>query len=571
MDNAEYATNFPFSLLTLRHVLEHNNRCYSLCPALSFIGEEPLLYGDFYNSVLAVSQFLGEHGIGFGDAVAILSENSPNWVISYFAVTSMGAVAVPILVDFHPQAVQHILRHSEAKAVFVSEKLMSKLGNPGALPSMLFVNMESFRAISLGMPGDKFQEIKDAGVREFRKFRAKARRVANLTPREPREDDVAAIIYTSGTTGFSKGVVLTHRNIIYNALLVQGVFNVSHADRFLSFLPLAHTYECTMGMVLPVLFGAQIAYLNKPPTARVLLPALASFKPTAVPSVPLVIEKIYRNSIKPKFTSSTLMRKLYAIPFFRRLLHRMAGRKLSATFGGCIRAFAIGGAPLSPEVDQFLYESGFRYAIGYGLTENAPLVAGMCWDNAKRGSCGQIMTGLLVRIGDPDPQTGVGEVLVKGPTVMREYYKEPELTEAVLDEDGWLHTGDMGIIDSEGFLFLRGRNKNVLLGPSGENIYPEEVEAVLQGIDVVQECVVYMQDNKLMAKVYLDMEKLDEKFGDLTAARRIEVKSELLETLRQEANVGLAAFARLQKIVEQPEPFEKTPTQKIKRYLYVHE
>lgn len=234
-------------------------------PALSFVGEEPMLYEDFYNSVAAVSSLLSENGIGHGDTVVILSENCPHWPIAYFAICSMGAIAVPVLVDFHPEAVQHIIKHSEAKAVFVSEKMMPKLGDSENTDSTLLINIESFKPIEAGLSRDRLQEIKDAGFREFRKLRAMARRAANRVPQEPREDDVAAIIYTSGTGGFSKGVILTHRNIVFDAFLVQDVISISHEDRFLSILPLAHTYECTIGMVLPILYGAQIFYLGAAP------------------------------------------------------------------------------------------------------------------------------------------------------------------------------------------------------------------------------------------------------------------------------------------------------------------
>ncbi len=569
MRKIEDLIKFPLPQLTLREVLENTNRRYSMYPALSFVGQEPMLYEDFYNSVATVSRMLADHGIGHGDKVAILSENGPHWVISYFAVTCMGAVAVPILVDFHPEAIQHIIKHSEAKAVFVSEKLLSKLGAPEITSSLLVLDIESFKRISVGMSRDKLHEIKDAGFREFRKLRAMARRMANLMPTEPREDDVAAIIYTSGTSGYSKGVVLTHRNLVFDALLIQDVITITHDDRFLSILPLAHTYECTIGMLLPILHGAQIFYLDKPPTARVLLPALAQVKPTAMPSVPLVIEKIFKNNVKPKLTGNPILRYLYSIPFTRALVHRMAGKKLEATFGGCMRILAIGGAPLAPDVDLFLYEAKFPYGLGYGMTETSPLISGVGAQGVKLGTCGRVLPGLRVRINDPDPETGVGEICVKGPTVMREYYKSPELTEQALDEDGWMHTGDLGTMDREGFLFIKGRSKNMLLGPSGENIYPEEIEAQLLQFPQVLECLVYMHDGKLCARIHLDIAQLDAEFGSVNTPKRQEAIGALLEKMRNETNEKLASFARLHKIMEQPEPFEKTATQKIKRYLYV--
>lgn len=569
MRKIEDLMSFPLPQFTLREALENTKRRYSMYPALSFVGEESMLYEDFYNSVTAVSGLLADNGISHGDAVVLLAENSPHWPVAYFAICSMGAIAVPVLVDFHPEAVQHIIKHSEAKAIFVSEKMMPKLGEPDANDPTLLINIESFRPISADLSRDMLQDLKEAGFREFRKLRAKARRAANRVPQEPREDDVAAIIYTSGTGGFSKGVVLTHRNIVFDAFLVQDIISISHEDRFLSILPLAHAYECTIGMVLPIIYGAQIFYLGAAPTPRVLLPALTEVKPTAMASVPLVVEKIFKNNIKPKLTGNRLLRYLYSFPLTRRFLHRMAAKKLFNTFGGKLRVLAIGGAPLAPDVDLFLNEGGFPYGLGYGMTETSPLIAGAGPAIVKVSSCGRVLPGLRVRIDEPDPGSGIGEIMVKGPNVMREYFKAPELTDETLDEDGWLHTGDLGTLDDDGFLFIKGRSKNMLLGASGENIYPEEIEAELLQFPEVLECLVYMQQSMLMARVHLDLSKLDADFGSLNEAKRNEAISGRLEEIRAKTNAKLATFARLRKIIEQHEPFEKTATQKIKRYLYL--
>lgn len=569
MSRIEDIIHIPLAPLTMRNLLENSHRRYAVRPALSFVGQEPMLYEDLYNSVAAVTKLLTDNGIGFGDHVAILAESSPHWAVAYFAITAMGAVAVPILVDFHQEAVQHIMRHAEIKAVFVSEKLMTKLGDSDLEQPLVLINIESFKPFTGGFTTDRFKEFKEVGIREFRKLRAMARRYANLVPREPREDDVAAIIYTSGTSGFSKGVVLTHRSIIFDAILTQDIISIDHTDRFLSILPLAHTYECTLGLILPMLMGAQVFYLDKPPTARVLLPALTEVKPTIMASVPLVIEKIFKQSIKPRFTANTLVRRLYAIPFFRRFLHRMAGRKLESTFGGKLRVLAIGGAPLAPDVDLFLYEAGFPYGLGYGLTENSPLAAGCGPGAVKPYSCGRVMPGLRVRIDSSDPQNEVGEILIKGPTVMREYYKAPELTEEVLDDDGWLHTGDLGTLDDEGYVFIKGRSKNMLLGPNGENIYPEEIEAQFLQSPYVLECLVYIHDQKLNCRVHLDVAKLDVIINGKDESKAAEIKRNLLEEMRAEVNLKLSSFAKIHKVIEQPEPFEKTATQKIKRYLYL--
>lgn len=557
---------------TLRHVLERSADLYADQPALSQLGCEPLTFRDLHDHAQHLAAWLRDKGIGAGDRVGILGENSPNWGIAYFAITGMGAIAVPILPEFHTDAVQHILRHSEAKAVFVSERLFPKIEEgDGALSDMLCINMETFQPIEQGTTRDMLREIKAKGLREFRKLRDRALRLASSTDKAPDEDDVAAIIYTSGTTGHSKGVVLTHRNIVWDADAVKCIVQIMPGDRMLSILPLSHTYECTLGLVLPVLNGAHVHYMDKPPTARALLPAMAQVRPTAMLSVPLVIEKIFKTALLPKFTGSWLMRHLYAIPFVRRKLHAIAGRKLLESFGGALRIFCIGGAGIAPDVERFLREAGFPYAIGYGLTETSPLVAGSGPDTTRLTSTGYPLKGVEIDIDAPDPATGEGEIIVRGPNVMREYYKAPQITEAAFTPEGWFRTGDLGKFDDDGFLYIKGRLKNVVIGPSGENIYPEEIEAIIHQSPYVLESLVYQQDGRLVARIHLDATRLDEEFGTLTALKQREKVDALLETLRVETNAKVSTFARLAKVIEQTEPFEKTPTHKIKRYLYVEQ
>lgn len=553
--------------MTLRHVLERSAASWPDSPALSWVGSSPVTYTELRESANALAVWLEEQGVGFGDAVAILSENCPHWGMVYFAVTSMGAVAVPILTEFHPEAIQYIIRHSEAKIVFVSEKLFSKVEDAEFTPAPLFVNMETFQAMEQGITRDRLKDLKSVGLREFRKITEQVLRLARMIPREPGEDDVAAVIYTSGTTGHSKGVVLTHKNIVYDACQVTQFFTLGPGDRLLSVLPLPHTFECTLGLVLPMLHGAHVYYLDKPPTARALLPALAAVRPTAMLAVPLIMEKLFKSAVLPKFTRTKLRRFLYAIPAVRMLLHRLAGRKLLATFGGALRAFAVGGAPLGAEVERFLREAAFPYVVGYGLTEAAPLCTGSSPGDTRYLSAGYAIKGVSVRIDKPD-EKGEGEILVKGPNVMREYYKSPQNTAETLTEDGWLRTGDLGWLDQDGYVYIKGRLKNLILGPSGENIYPEEVESIFCQSPYVVEALVFQNEDRLTARVHLDQTRLDEEFGSLPVEGVEEKILELLETLRQEVNSKVSSFIRIHRMIHQPEPFEKTPTQKIKRYLY---
>ena len=553
--------------LTLRHLLANSAATHAESPALAWVDGDPISYTELYESARALSLWLGEQGIGFGDTVAIVAENSPHWGLVYFAVTSMGAIAVPVLTEFHAESIQYIIRHSEAKAVFVSEKLFNKIEDAHFDPMPLFVNMESFQLMEQGITRDRLREIKSAGMREFRKIKERVLRLAQIIPQEPGEDDVAAIIYTSGTTGYSKGVVLSHRNIIFDALAVDTIIPVTHTDTMLSILPLAHTYECTLGLVLPILNGAQVRYLDKPPTARALLPALEAVRPTALLSVPLVIDKIFRNAILPRFTATRFRRFLYAIPAVRRILHRVAGKKLLATFGGRLRLLAIGGAPLAPDVERFLRDSSFPYVVGYGLTESSPLCTGSSISATRFMSAGHPLQGIELRIDKPDTK-GEGEILVRGANIMRGYHKSPQATVEVLSDDGWLRTGDLGKIDGEGYVYIKGRLKNLILGPSGENIYPEEVEAIFAQSEYVAESLVFQLDGKLAARVHLDQARLDLECATLADAEIQTKIQELLESIRQEVNAKVSSFIRIHTVIKQPEPFEKTPTMKIKRYLY---
>jgi long-chain acyl-CoA synthetase len=382
------------------------------------------------------------------------------------------------------------------------------------------------------------------------------------------------ILYTSGTTGNPKGVMLTHRNLVSNAINTGQIQEVNRNDRMLSVLPLAHTYECTIGFIIPMMNGASVFYLEKPPTAAVLIPAMQEVKPTMMLTVPLIIEKIFKMQVLPKLTGSAMMRKLYSFPYFRKLFHGMAGKKLYKTFGGQLHFFGIGGAKLAADAEQFLRDAKFPYAIGYGLTETSPLLAGCTPSLTRYRSTGYGLPGQEIKIDNPDPVTGEGEILARGPNLMKGYYKDEKQTEEVFTVDGWFKTGDLGAFDKDNFLYIRGRLKNMVIGPSGENIYPEEIEAVINNQSHVLESVVYEMSGKLVARVHLNYEELEKYCQELKeSARNIQVNMsdlvrEKLNEIKQKVNSEVNRFSRLSMIVEQQLPFEKTPTQKIKRYLY---
>ncbi len=557
--------------LTLKNVLERSVKNFRENIALAQVDGFYYTYTMLGEKAHELSSFLQSQGIMPGDRVAILSENKPNWGVAYFAITTMGAIAVPILPDFHSVDVKHIIRHSGAKAVFVSQRLYSKIEDEFESDLRLVILIDDFSVIPLQTKKDRLQEIIAEGGKELAKIKRAALRLAGRMPAEVREQDLAAIIYTSGTTGNSKGVMLSHKNIVYDALATTQIIRVDDSDRLLSILPLSHAYECTLGLVLPMMIGAAVYYLDKPPTAKVLLPALEKVKPTIILSVPLIIEKIFKTRVLPRFTKGKIIRGLYKWELVRKSLHKKAGKKLLKVFGGQLKSFCIGGASLSPEVELFLREAGFPYAIGYGLTETSPLVAGTDPAGTVFRSTGKALPGIEIKIDSPDPYHAEGEILIRGPVVMQGYYKDPTRTAEVLTKDGWLRTGDLGMIDENGYLFIKGRLKNVIIGPSGENIYPEEIEAIINQHDKVLESLVYEQNGQLVARVYLNYEELDEEFQSrkLDDSQIKEKIGALLEDIRLKVNARVAPFSRINKMIEQQEPFEKTPTQKIKRFLYV--
>ena len=522
--------------------------------AMSFVGEDPITYAEVAEKVDAVISFLEKIGVKPGNKVAILSSNMPNWGISYFAITFMGAVVVPLLPDFLRAEIHNVLLHSETEVILVSPNLAAKLDNL-EIPLLRFViRIEDFTVLS----------PKNSLIR----FESMAKPVHHY---QVNEHDLAAIIYTSGTMGKPKGVMLTQKNITYTALKGMVIQPISQGDRFLSVLPLSHTYENTLGLVLPLLGGASIHYLRKPPTPSILLPAVELVKPTMMLTVPLIIEKIYFNRILPLINSKFITRNLYKVAYFRKKLNRVAGKKLMKTFGNEMRFFGIGGAKLNGIVENFLREARFPYAIGYGMTEASPLIAGTGPSISRWQCTGPPMEGVEIKIVDPEIETGRGEVWAKGPNIMLGYYKDPEQTAETITTDGWLRTGDLGTIDQDGYLAINGRLKNMILGSSGENIYPEEIESVINNFRYVVESLVVEQKGKLVALVHFNKEEIEQRYQFLKdeVANYVEQKiEELRMELQEYVNSRVNRFSQVQLVIALPDPFNKTATQKIKRFMY---
>src|SRR5665647_787282 len=537
---------------TIPAMLRNSFTKFSTNQSLVFVGEANRTYAQLENEINHIVIQLIKLGVSKGDKVVILSSNMPNWGIAYFAITTIGAIAVPILPDFSATEISNIIEHSESKVMYVSENLLPKIEQFNTDPSKIIIRIESFEEIS-------GSEASHAEISP-----------ENLYSFTVEEDDLASIIYTSGTTGKSKGVMLTHKNLLWDAEHGGLIHEMTVTDRFLSLLPLSHTYENTLSLILPVMCGSSVHYLKKLPTPAVLIPALQTVKPTIIFTVPLIIEKIYTKQIKPKFSHNKFIRILYGIAPIRLLLNRIAGKKLMKTFGGKLLFFGIGGAKLDGKVERFLREAKFPYSIGYGLTETAPLIAGTDAFLTRLYTIGPAMPGVELKINQPDPKTGQGEVWAKGPNVMKGYYKDPMLTNEVLTENGWFKTGDLGSFDKKGYLAFKGRLKNMIVSASGENIFPEEIESVINDFENVIESLVVERKGKLVALVLLNMEELEARYhAILNQAELFNAKlDELLSELQKHVNSRVNKFSQVQLILIQNRPFERTPTQKIKRFLY---
>lgn len=537
--------------LTIPAMLQASFRDFAQNQSLIFVGEENRSYAQLETEIKKAAIQLRNLGVKKGDKIAVFSLNMPQWGIAFFATAVLGAVVVPILPDFHPNEVRNILQHAEVSVVYVSESLRSKLEPAEGLK---IIYIEDF-TVSSETAQPKWSDL-DEKLFEYQNVE---------------ENDLLSIIYTSGTTGKSKGVMLTHKNIVWTAQQSWLIQNIVPGDQLLSVLPLSHTFENTLGLILPIKYGATVNYLQKPPVASVLLAALKQVRPTIMLVVPLIIEKIFKTKILPGINSKLITRVLYKISFFRKLLHRVAGKKLYETFGGRLKFFGIGGAKLDDNVERFLMEAGFPLAIGYGLTESSPLLAGAGVGKTRFLSTGTPVVGVQVRIDNPDPQTGRGEIQAKGENIMLGYYKEPEITKDTFTSDGWLKTGDSGCFDKNGNLYVKGRIKSMIVGSSGENIYPEEIESLINRMEYVLESLVVQQKGRLVALVHLNMEELEKKYQDMKseAVSFINEKSEeILKEIQHKVNEELNKFSQIQRIVLQPIPFEKTPTLKIKRFIY---
>ena len=499
-------------------------------------------YSSFKAKCDSLSKKLTQYGIGAGDKVAILSQSMPNWSVAFFSIVPFGRIAIPILPDSSENEVKNILDHSESKVIFVSQKLAGKLSKECRDKMTLVIDLDTFEVL---------QADED-------KFTCDGRTMV------PTPEDIATIIYTSGTTGSAKGVVLSHRNLSANVITCYHSCKRTEKDRWLSVLPMAHTLEMTLSMLYPMYCGATVYYLPKPPVASLLLKALKIVKPTTMLTVPLIIEKVYKGSILPTIKGSRTL--TWMNEHMHGLMCKIIGIKIKKTFGGHMSFYGIGGAKLDPEVESFLLKAGFPYAIGYGLTETSPLLGYAMHGWRAVGSFGYPVYNVKLKLHNINPETGEGEIVAKGPNVMLGYYKDPVRTKSVFTEDGWFRTSDIAVQDEKGRFFIKGRNNNMILGPSGENIYPEEIENVINNVEGVSESIVVERGGRLVALIqpaenFIDWDKESE---DKLYEKIDSWKAKILKVTNKNVNKS----SQVSSVEVMKEPFEKTATQKIRRFKY---
>ena len=505
-------------------------------------GSQSYTYDQFRHKCLDLSRMLSRFGIRAGDKVAILSQNMPNWTVAMFATVPAGRVFVPILPDSSESEVTNILTHSDARVLFISQKQRSKLSDEMLSRLTLVIDIETF---------------------EFIKKDDSAYTCEGWT-KETQPDDLAAIIYTSGTSGTAKGVMLSHRNLGQNIVAAAYAQPAGKKDRWLSILPMSHTYEMAFSVLYPLFAGGCVYYLHKPPTPSVLMAAMKQVRPTIMCTVPLIIEKVYKSNVVPTISRSRILS--WMRDHMPRLLYWLVGRRLYKSFGGKLRFFGIGGSKVDPIVEEFLLKARFPYAIGYGMTETAPLITNACVGKTVVGSIGVPAYNVEVALQNVNPQTGEGEIIVRGDNVMLGYYKDPERTRSVLTDEGWLRTNDLASVDAKGRYYIKGRLGNMIVGASGENIYPEEIEQVINAAEGVNESLVMQRDGRLVALVKFDDDFLswdqesEDKFFEKLQARQ--------QAVMDFVNKRVGKQSKISEVEVVKDPFEKTATQKIRRFKY---
>jgi len=527
-------------------------------PAFNDYGGESFRYSDVAIQISRLHEFLKQAGVNQQDKVALVGKNSARWCVTYLAIVSYGAVIVPVLPEFKPDDLHHILNHSDAMMVFADDAIVKTIVN-----EQLTVIKAVFSVGDYHLSSSKDNVIAAAFERSSL---MKPLQESDLTPEkfslpEVPNENLALISYTSGTAGFVKGVMLLHNSLAANVRYAQNNMPLKSGDNIVSFLPLAHAFGAAFEFLFPFSLGCSITILTKTPSPQIVMQAFQEVKPALVLSVPLVIEKIFRKQIQPVI-NKWYMKVLLVIPGVKTKIHKKICDKLVGAFGGQFHEIVIGGAPFNKQVERFFRKIKFPFTVGYGMTECGPLISYQNWRDTQIGASGQIVDTLQLKIDSPDPENIPGEIMVKGDNVMLGYYKNPELTAEIIDANKWLHTGDLGLVDKEGRIYIKGRSKSMILGPNGKNIYPDEIENRLNNRHGIGESLIVSRNDKLVALIYPDQ--------DMVAKEKLthEDLEKLFEHHRKAVNHQLPHFISIAQVEIQDKEFAKTPKRSIKRFLY---
>ena len=531
-------------------------------PALTdYVEQKTLTFADVAKEIARFHILFRECQIRRGDKIALIGRDCANWCVVYMAAVTYGAIIVPILPDFNPNDVHHIINHSESVFLFVSDRIWDTLEEEKISEIRGVFSLTDFRCLHQ-RDGENIQKLLKELDSRFTEEYPNGFTRENIRYADLDNDKVVLLNYTSGTTGFSKGVMLTGNNLAGNVTYARTLDVLFRGERELCFLPLAHAYSCAFNFLVPMAFGAHVFLLGKLPSPKILLKAFEEVKPNLILTVPLILEKIYKKMIAPQLNKRT-MKLAMSVPLLNDRIYAQINKKLTNALGGRFREVIVGGAAMNQDVADFLYKIKFPYTIGYGMTECGPLIS---YDNHKEyvpTSCGQILKGIMeVRIDSEDPYNKVGEIQVRGENVMKGYYKNEEATRNVFTDDGWLKTGDLGTIDVNKRIYIRGRSKTMILSSNGQNIYPEEIEAKLNNLPFVLESLVVEREGKLVGLVYPDYDTVDS-----TGIRHEDLPA-IMEQNRKDLNKLLAPYEAVTSIILYPTEFEKTPKRSIKRYLY---
>ena len=530
-------------------------------PCYTDYGEDTqYTYGEVAEKIARLHLLFKHCSLRRGDKISVIGKNNAHWCIAYMATITYGAIIVPILQDFTPNDVHHIVNHSESVFLFTSDSIWENLEEEKLTGLRGVFSLTDFRCL-YQRDGETIQKFLKNTDKEMHALYPKGFTREDVQYTTLSNDKVMLLNYTSGTTGFSKGVMLTGNNLAGNVTFGIRTELLKKGDKVLSFLPLAHAYGCAFDFLTATAVGTHVTLLGKTPSPKIIMKAFEEVKPNLIITVPLVIEKIYKNIIQPLINKKG-MKWALNIPLLDTQIYNQIRKRLIDALGGRFKEIIIGGAAMDKEVEEFFYKIKFPFTIGYGMTECGPIICYEDWRKFKPGSCGKAVPRMDVRVLSSDPENIVGEIVCKGPNVMLGYYKNEEATQEVIDKDGWLHTGDLALMDEEGNVTIKGRSKNLLLSSSGQNIYPEEIEDKLNNLPYVAESIIVQQNEKLVGLVYPDF---DDAFAHGLKNEDIE---QIMEENRVALNDTLPAYSQISKMKIYPEEFEKTPKKSIKRYLY---